>query len=171
MGFRPDSIKGLLRALLGDGEVLKRSGTAIVGAEPSTLTTRQTLTFALPNVAAGDNATTASSTPVQTYVCGLSGLDTCSYVAPRAGSLTALSAHLSGVSAGSTLIVSVHKNGTLLNASAIATVATGEAKARATFTAGTYTFDAGDVLDVRVRTGSGWSSTTRDLAAFMEIAD
>jgi hypothetical protein len=171
MGLRLDSLKGWLRALVGDGEVFKRNGTAIVGVEPSTLTTRQTVTFALPNVAAGDNATVASATPVQLYACGVSALDTCGYVAPRAGSLTALSAHFSGNAAGSSLIVSVHKNGTLLHASAIATIASGEAKGRATFTAGTYTFDAGDVLDVRVRTGSGWSATTRDIAAYVEIAD
>jgi len=30
---------------------------------------------------------------------------------------------------------------------------------------------AGDVLDVRVRTGSGWTSSTVDLAVAVEIAD
>jgi len=161
----------LRRLFGGDGYVLKRSGNGVVGVEPSTLTTRQTITFARADIAAGDNATTTSSTPVQLYACGVVGLASCGYVAPRAGSLTALSAHLSGNAAGSTLVVSVHKNGTLLHASAIATVASGEAKGRATFTAETYTFDAGDVLDVRVRTGSGWTASTVDLAAYLEIAD
>lgn len=165
------NILAYLKTLLTDGTVLKRSGNNLVAVEPSTLTTRQTIQFARADIAAGDNSAVASSTPVQLYVNGVSGLSTCGFVAPRAGSLTALSAHLNGNAAGSSLIVSVHKNGTLLHASAIATIASGAAKGRATFTAGTYTFDAGDVLDVRVRTSDGWSSTTLDLAAFMEIAD
>lgn len=161
----------LRRLFSVDGGVLKRSGNGLVSVEPSTLTTRQSITFARADIAAGDNATIASSTPVQTYVCGVTALATCGYVAPRAGSLTALSAHLSGNAAGSALIVSVHKNGTLLHASAIATIASGEAKGRATFATGTYTFVAGDVLDVRVRTSSGWTASTVDLAVALEIAN
>ncbi len=173
MGLRLDSLKGWLRALVGDGEVFKRSGTAIVGVEPSTLTTRQTIAFGLPNVAAGDNATLASATAQQLYVGGTSGLSTCGYVAPRAGSLTALSAHLSGAAAGSNAVVYVYKNGSLLDATAIVTLAsaTSDTKARGTFTQGSLTFAAGDVIDVRVRTNSSWSATTVDLAAFLEIAD
>ncbi len=161
----------LRRLFGGDGYVLKRSGNGVVGAEPSTLTTRQTIPFGLPNVAAGTSATTASSTPVQTYWCGVSGHASAGWVAPRAGSLTGLSAHLSGNAAGSGLIVSIHKNGTLLHASAVATIASGEAKGHATFDLGTYTFDAGDVLDVRIRTSSDWTATTVDLAVAVEIAD
>ena len=164
----------LLLLILGaaaEGAALIRRGRSIVGVEPSTLTTRQSLQFARADIAAGDNAAVASSTPVQLYVCGVSGLATCGYVAPRAGSLTALSAHLSGNAAGSALNVSVYKNGSLLHASAIATIASGAAKGRAVFDTGTYTFDAGDVLDVRVRTGSGWTSSTVDLAVAVEIAD
>lgn len=164
----------LLLSILGaaaEGAALVRRGRSIIGVEPSTLTTRQTVQFGLPNVAAGDNATVSLSTPVQLYACGVSGLATCGFVAPRAGSLTALSAHLSGNAAGSALHVVVYKNGTLLHASAIATIASGAAKNHATFNVGTYTFAAGDVLDVRARTGSGWTSSTVDLAVAVEIAD
>jgi len=166
------NILAALRSLFTvDGGLLKRSGAGLVGVEPSTLATRQTVPFGMPNVAAGSSATVASSTPVQAYWCGVSGQSTSGWVAPRAGSLTALSAHLSGNAAGSDLIVSIHKNGTLLHASAIATIASGEAKGRATFALGTYTFVAGDVLDVRVRTSSDWTASTVDLAVAVEIAD
>lgn len=62
---------------------------------------RQLLPFGQPNVALGDNATPASSTPVQTYACGASALSTCGFVAMRAGSLTGLSVNLSGAASGS----------------------------------------------------------------------
>lgn len=172
MGLRMESFKLWLRSVLDDGHVLQRSGAGIVGAEPSTLTTRQTIPFSITNVAPGDNATVASSTPVQAQWAGAAAVAV-GWVAPRAGSLTGLSAALSGAAAGSNAIVGVYKNGTLLNAAAIVTLAsaTSDTKAHGTFTAGTYTFAAGDVIDVRVRTGSGWSATTVDLGVAVEIAD
>ncbi len=125
------------------------------------------LQFGLLNVAAGDNATPADSTPVVAPWCGVAGLGV-GWVAPRAGSVTALSAALSEVAAGSDAIVGVYKNGTLLPA-AIVTVADAAAAAHGTFVGGTHTFIAGDVLDVRVRTGSAWSATTADLGASVEV--
>lgn len=135
-------------------------------------TTRNILHFGMPNVAAGDNATPASSTPVQAYVMGASALSTCGFVATRAGSLVGLSASLSGAAAGSNLVVGVYKNGTILDAATIITLASGtsDTKKNNTFTAGAYTFVAGDVIDVRIRAGSGWTASTVDLAAFVEIA-
>jgi len=133
---------------------------------------RQVVTFGIPNIAFGDNATPASSTPVQVYACGVSALATCGFTALRAGSLTGLSVSLSGAAAGSNCIVGVYKNGTIINAAAIVTLASGtsDTKGYGTFTQGTYTFAAGDVIDVRIRTGSGWSATTVDLAAYVELA-
>ena len=141
------------------------------GATGAAGTTRNVIAFGLPNVAAGDNATPASATPVQAYVSGVSALTTTGFVATRAGSLVGLSASLSGAAAGSNLIVGVYKNGTILDALTIVTLASGtsDTKKNGTFTAGAYTFVAGDVIDVRVRSGSGWSATTADLAAFVEI--
>jgi len=132
---------------------------------------RQSLVFGMPNVAAGDNATPASSTPVRTYVAGVSALSTAGWVAPRAGSLTGLSVSLSGAAAGSNAIFGIYVNGTIANAAAIVTLAsaTSDTKAYITFAKDLYAFAAGDVIDVRLRTGSGWSATTVDAAAFVEI--
>lgn len=132
---------------------------------------RQILPFGMVNIAAGDNATPASSTPVQIYWSGVSTLTTCGFVAMRAGSLVGLSANLNAAAAGSNLIVGVYKNGTIINASAIVTLAsaTNDVKANGTFTQNAYTFAAGDVIDVRIRTGSGWSATTADLSVAVEI--
>lgn len=132
---------------------------------------RQLLPFGQPNVDEGDNATPASSTPVQTHACGASALSTCGFVAMRAGSLTGLSVNLSGAAAGSNAIFGVYLNGTIINAAAIVTLAsaTSDTKARVTFTSGSYAIAAGDVIDVRVRTGSGWSATTVDAFIAVEI--
>ncbi len=133
---------------------------------------RQLLPFGMLHIAAGDNATPASSTPVQIFWCAASGLTTCGFVAMRAGSVVGLSANLNTAAAGSNLIVGVYKNGTIINASAIVTLASGssDVKANGTFAAGSYTFAAGDVIDVRIRTGSGWSATTADASVSVEIA-
>jgi hypothetical protein len=133
---------------------------------------RQIVPFGQTNIAAGDNATPASSTPVQAHWCGASGLTTCAFVAMRAGSVTGLSINLNTAAAGSNLIVGVYKNGTIINAAAIVTLAssTSDTKGQGTFTQGVYTFVAGDVIDVRIRTGSGWSATAADASVAVEIA-
>lgn len=130
---------------------------------------RELIHFAQLNIAAGDNATPASSTPVQNPFCGVTGL-VVGASAIRPGSLVGLSVSLSGAAAGSNAIFGVYKNGTLFNAATIVTLAsTGDTEAHITFAAGTYPFVAGDVIDVRVRTGSGWSATTVDAAILVEI--
>lgn len=129
---------------------------------------RELLHFGQANIAAGDNATVASSTPVAIAWGGAAAV-VVGWVASRAGSLTALSASLSGNAAGSDLIVGVYKNGTIMNVLTVVTVASGAAVARTTFTAGTYTFVAGDIIDVRIRSGSGWSATTVDLGVGVEV--
>jgi hypothetical protein len=172
MGLRMDSFKIWLRSVLDDGHVLQRSGVGIVSVAPTSLTTRQTIPFSVTNVAAGSDASPPLSTPVQAQWAGAAGVAV-GWVAPRAGSLTGLSAALSGAAAGSNAIVGVYKNGTIMNAAAIVTLAsaTSDTKAHGTFTPGTYTFAAGDVIDVRIRTGSGWSATSVDLGVAVEIAD
>lgn len=125
--------------------------------------------FGLPDVAAGDAGAPASATPQATYLCGVSGLSTCSWVAPRAGSFTALSTSLSGAAAGSSLIAGIYVNGTLVNALAVNTIAATGTEAYSTFAARLYTFAAGDNITVQVRTGSGWSATTVDLASSVEV--
>lgn len=130
---------------------------------------RQIVSFGQTNIVAGDNATPASSTPVQAHWCGVSGLTTCAFVAMRAGSVTGLSININTAAAGSSLIVGVYKNGTIINASAIVTLAATDVKGQGTFTSGSYTFVAGDVIDVRIRTGSGWSATAADASIVVEI--
>lgn len=133
---------------------------------------RQLVTFSVTNVAAGDNATVASSTPVAAQFAGAAAV-TVGFVPMRPGSLVGLSAALSSAAAGSNLIAGVYKNGTIMNAATIVTLAsaTSDTKASATFTPGTYTFAAGDVIDVKIRTGSGWSATTADLGVSVQIEE
>lgn len=129
---------------------------------------RQPLHFGLANVAAGDNAAVASSTPVAIGF-GANGAVVVSWTAPRAGSVTAISAALSANAAGSDLILDVYKNGTLIHSSATITIASGQNEARTTLAKDTATFAAGDNLDVRIRTASGWSATTADLGVSVEV--
>ena len=128
--------------------------------------------FGQTNIIAGDNATPASSTAVQAHWCGVSGLTTAGFVAMRAGSITGLSVNLNTAAAGSNLIAGVYVNGVIANASAIVTLtsAGSQVKGQATFTHGLYPLVAGDVVDVRIRTGSGWTATTADAAIAVEIA-
>lgn len=127
--------------------------------------------FGEVNIAAGDNASPASSTPVAAHWCGVGG-NVAGVTMMRAGSIVGLSVNLSTAAAGSNIIVGVYVNGTLANASAIVTLtsAGSQTKGYATFTHGLYAVAAGDVVDVRIRTGSGWSATAADAAISVEIA-
>lgn len=143
--------------------------TGARGARGATGPAAAILQFGLLNLAAGDDATPASATPVVAPWCGVAGLGV-GWVAPRTGSVTALSAALSEAAAGADVIVGVYKNGTLLHSATVLTFAdAGATTARTTFTAGTHTFVAGDVIDVRVRTGSAWTAATADLGAALEV--
>lgn len=129
---------------------------------------RELLHFGDANIAAGDNATPASSTPVQIHFCGVAAI-LAGIAAIRPGSLVGLSVNLTGAAAGSSAIFGVYKNGVIFNAATIVTIIATDTKEYLTFEAGTYPFVAGDVIDVRVRTGSGWSATTVDAAVVVEI--
>lgn len=137
------------------------------GASPVT-GPRELLHFGQPNIAAGDNATPALSTPVQIPFCGVAAVTT-GVAAIRPGSLVGLSVNLSGAAAGSSAIFGVYKNGVIFNAATIVTIVAADTLEYITFAAGTYPFVAGDVIDVRVRTGTGWSATTVDAAVIVEI--
>jgi len=129
---------------------------------------RELLHFGQPNIAFGDNATPALSTPVQIPFCGVAAV-TVGVAALRPGSLVGLSVNLSGAAAGSSAIFGVYKNGVIFNAATIVTLIATDTKEHIAFEAGSYPFVAGDVIDVRVRTGSGWSATTVDAAVLVEI--
>ena len=137
------------------------------GASPAT-GPRELLHFGQPNIAAGDNADPALSTPVQIPFCGVAAVTT-GVAALRPGSLVGLSVNLSGAAAGSSAIFGVYKNGTIFNAAAIVTIIATDTKEYITFTSCTDPIVAGDWIDVRVRTGSGWSATTVDATALVEI--
>jgi len=131
---------------------------------------RQCIQFGGANIAHGDNATPASATPVALHWCGVANIGV-GWVAPRAGSFTALSAALSAAAAGSNLIVGVYVHGTIVNAAAIITLASGtsDTSARTTWAKDTYVFAAGDVIDIRIRAGSGWTATAADLGVALEV--
>jgi len=144
--------------------------TTITGDIAATGGFRQCVQFGRADVAAGDNASAASSTPIALGF-GANGACVVGWVAPRAGSITALSAALSAAAAGSNLIIGVYKNGTIMNAAAIITLAsaTSDTKGYTTFAKDTYTFAANDVIDVRYRASTGWSATTADLGVGLEL--
>ncbi len=127
---------------------------------------RKVLQFGLPNVAAGDNASPPLATPVQ---LGWGGVATLAqgWVALRPGFISGLSAGLTTAAAGSGLMVGVYKNGTLVAGAEV--TLTDVAANQSAFTDYSFTFMAGDVLDVRIRAGSGWSATTADLAVGLEV--
>lgn len=130
---------------------------------------RESVAFCQTNVAAGDNAAFASSTPVRINWAGAAAA-VVGWVAPRAGSLTALSAALSTAAVGSDLRIGVYKNGTIMNALTVIDLSDGGGASNYnTFVAGTYTFVAGDVIDVRIQTSSAWSATTADLGVTVEV--
>ena len=128
--------------------------------------------FGQSNIIAGDNASPPLSTPVQAHWCAVAGLTTAGFVAMRAGSITGLSVNLNTAAAGSNLIAGVYINGTIAGVAAIVTLtsAGSQTKGYATFTHGLYAVAAGDVVDVRIRTGSGWSATAADASIAVEIA-
>lgn len=126
---------------------------------------RQLLFFGTANIAAGDNATPASSTPVQAGFCGVSAIVS-GVAMVRPGSITGLSIHLTGAAAGSVAIFGVYKNGTLVASLSIGL--TGNQN-YTTYAEGLHTFAANDVIDVRIRTGSGWTATSVDAAIAVEI--
>jgi hypothetical protein len=93
----------------------------------------------------------ADQTATATNYGGLAGAG--AWVAPRAGSLTAIGSHLDAAITGATktAIPGVYKNGTIINAAAILTHTTGGAETDLylAIAKDTYTFAAGDRIDIR----------------------
>lgn len=153
-----------------DGSLSVGANATVTGDIAAAGGFRQCIQFGYANIAAGNAVAPASSTPVTLHWCGVATISV-GWVAPRAGSFTALSAALSEAAAGSNLIVGVYVNGTIANAAAIVTLASGtsDTKARTTWAKDTYTFAAGDVIDIRIRAGSGWTATTADIGVALEV--
>ncbi len=114
----------------------------------------------------------ASQSAVQIGI-GASGVVELNAVMPYDGFLAAITASFTVAPAGSSLILSVYKNGSLLDATAILTVTVGASLARkANFVIGTAAlgFVAGDVLGVAVTTDGSWTATTSDMAVYAFVA-
>jgi hypothetical protein len=127
---------------------------------------RKVLQYGLANVAPGDNASPPSATAVQLGWGGTSGIAH-GWVALRPGFISGLSVGLSTAAAGSGLIAAVYKNGTLVEGSEV--TLTDVARNQIAYSDFALSFMSGDVLDVRIKTGSGWSATTADLTAGLEV--
>lgn len=118
--------------------------------------------FVVDAVAAGDNATVASATPVARLIGGAANPPE-----PRAGTVTGLAFALSDDPAGSSIIAYLTVNGTV-QASSAQTLAAGSTRTKS----GTFTgvaFTPGDVLGIATRTGSGWTATTAAFVGVLEV--
>lgn len=114
------------------------------------------------SVAAGDNATVASSTAVDRPLAAAVNPPE-----PRAGTVTGLAFALNADPAGSSIIAYLTINGAV-QASSAQTLAAGSTRTKS----GTFVgiaFSAGDVLGVATRTGSAWSATGAAFAATLEL--
>lgn len=90
----------------------------------------------------------------------------------RAGSVVGISASFTVAPAGSTLTVSVFKNGALIDAAGILSVPAGATLGHATtFAKDTtgLTFVAGDRIGIAITTDGSWTAITSDLAAAVEV--
>lgn len=141
------------------------SEASALGSAGAVTGPRQLLFFGTANIAAGDNATPASSTPVQSGFCGVSAI-VVGVPMIRPGYITGLGIRLSGAAAGSEAIFGVYNGATLVASLSIGLTGT---QNYATYAEGLYTFAANDVLSVKIRTGSGWTATTVDAAISVEI--
>lgn len=136
-----------------------------LGSAGSVTGPRGLLFFGTANIAAGDNATPASSTPVQSGFCGVSTIVS-GVPMLRPGYVTGLGIRLSGAAAGSAAIFDVYNGATLVASLTIGL--TGDQN-YATYAEGLHPFAANDVISVKIRTGSGWTATTVDAAVLVEI--
>ena len=124
--------------------------------------------FTKSSVAAGDNATPASSTPVAcAYQGAASGLG---YVATRSGNITGISAQLDANPAGSAIVFAATVNGTVQAGTAQTLNAGTTRKLEATF-GGSVPYSAGDVVGVSIRTGTGWTATSANCVVGLELTN
>lgn len=87
------------------------------------------------------------------------------YTIPRGANLRSLSVSLSGNAAGGDLSAQIYRNGAAVTGTVVIVTA-GTSKGSLNFDlAGTA---ANDTLDVRITTPAGWSSTTVEVACFIE---
>lgn len=103
---------------------------------------------------------------------GATGAPQLDLVVTRAGSLVGIAASFTVAPAGSTMTISIFKNGALMHATAVLSVTAGATLGRATtFTKDTANLSvaAGDRIGVAITTDGSWTATTSDLAVLVEI--
>jgi hypothetical protein len=129
---------------------------------------RELIPFSFLNIAAGDNADPLLATPVAGQFCGMSTIPA-GVFAQRNGRVVGISVNMSAAASGTNAVFGIYKNGTIINASAVVILTAGGAVKNTTTFPTTYTFVAGDILDVRVRVGSGWNVLTTDASILVEV--
>lgn len=110
----------------------------------------------------------------QTDVALTSGAYPRGWIAARAGSVTAIVVNLASARTAGTITIIVQKStdsGTSWSniASCLAAISTNTTKGVATFTRGTHTFAANDMLRATVTTGAGWTPTSNTVDAAVEV--
>lgn len=89
--------------------------------------------------------------------------------APRAGFVAGISATFTVAPAGSTLVLTVTKNGSAISGCVISVTA-GATLGRATaFAQGIYGFAAGDRIGVTVTTDGSWTAITSDMVVNVDL--
>jgi hypothetical protein len=91
------------------------------------------------------------------------------WIAPRAGSVTGIAVHSNAARTGGTLTAKVFKNGAQLGALTAVLDGTNTTFKATTQAKDTDNFNAGDILDIRIATDSGWSPTTADIRGVLEV--
>lgn len=93
-------------------------------------------------------------------------------IMPRAGSLVGICAGFTVAPAGSTMTVSVFKNGALMHATAVLSVTAGATLGRvALFSKDTanLSFAAADRIGVAITTDGSWTAITSDITVFLWV--
>lgn len=115
-----------------------------------------------------ENAGAGLNNQVLTRLSGTTNNPT-GWIAPRAGSVTGIAVHSNAARTAGTLTLRVFRNGTQLGTLG-ATLDGSATTFRAVYQEkDVATFQAGDILDVRVSTDATWAPTTGDIRGILEV--
>jgi len=91
------------------------------------------------------------------------------WIAPRAGSVTAIAIHSNAARTNGTLTAKVFKNGSVFGSLTAVIDGTNTTFKATTQAKDTSTFAAGDRLEVRITTDGSWTPTTADVRGVLEV--
>ena len=91
------------------------------------------------------------------------------FVPTRAGSIIGIGASFTVAPAGSTLVLTVTKNGSAISGCVLNVTAGATLGRSTTFAPGSYVFAAGDGISVTVTTDGSWTATTSDMVVDLEM--